>query len=134
MSNRIGKRRITCRQIIKWSKLLFSEMCVFFSGLLNQSSLPNHSNSNHPSGGNQPLNGMVHSTNGSTPGGGNHLPPPPGFIQHNPSPHMNSFGSKILPFLNMSSNNQQVQNNSNGWSNNFNESQLKGNYISCRSI
>ncbi|XP_044260641.1 uncharacterized protein LOC123008718 [Tribolium madens] len=45
------------------------------------------------------VNGVVHSQSKS------HLPPPPpGFVQ--PTTHMNSFGSKILPFLNMS--NQQI--------------------------
>lgn len=59
------------------------------------------------------LNGLVHSQSAG------HLPPPPpGFIQSNTT-HMNSFGSKILPFLNMS-NNQQISNSSHSnWTNGY---------------
>ncbi|KAG5874752.1 hypothetical protein JTB14_013117 [Gonioctena quinquepunctata] len=48
-----------------------------------------------------------------------HLPPPPGFLQQNT--HMNSFGSKILPFLNMSNSQQQMNNSTpSNWPNSFN--------------
>lgn len=43
-------------------------------------------------------------------GGAQIPPPPPGFLQ----PHMNSFGSKILPYLNMASGNQT---HNHGWPN-----------------
>lgn len=51
------------------------------------------------------MNGLIHHGASS----GTHLPPPPpGFVQPG-STHMNSFGSKILPYLNMNSNGQQAQ-------------------------
>ncbi|CAH0548687.1 unnamed protein product [Brassicogethes aeneus] len=57
------------------------------------------------------------------PNGGYLPPPPPGFVQPG-NTHMNSFGSKILPFLNMSNNSSQIPNSStqqqNGWPSNFN--------------
>lgn len=75
------------------------------------------------------MNGVNHGQNSSK----NHLPPPPGFVPQN-NTHMNSFGtnykrsfvspsilntdsiigSKILPFLNMS-NNQQVHSSAQNW-------------------
>lgn len=75
------------------------------------------------------MNGVIHGQNNSK----NHLPPPPGFVPQN-NTHMNSFGtnykssyvspaglntdsiigSKILPFLNMS-NNQQVNSSTQNW-------------------
>lgn len=69
------------------------------------------------------MNGMVQQHNNQLP------PPPPGFMQ--PSTHMNSFGSKILPYLNMGSNgisnnqniattSSQQQQQHNGWPNGFN--------------
>lgn len=62
-------------------------------------------------------NGMSHGPNGLNT---HHLPPPPpGFSQS--TTHMNSFGSKILPFLNMSNQQQQLGNNltgTNNWANN----------------
>ncbi|KAL3270815.1 hypothetical protein HHI36_021336 [Cryptolaemus montrouzieri] len=64
------------------------------------------------------INGLVHS---QSSGGVGHLPPPPpGFIQQNSSTHMNSFGSKILPFLNMSNSQQSLNSPSqNSWPNNY---------------
>ncbi|KAJ8917269.1 hypothetical protein NQ315_002286 [Exocentrus adspersus] len=59
------------------------------------------------------INGVIHN---QTAGG--HLPPPPGFVQQNA--HMNSFGSKILPFLNMSSSQQQVSSTPSNWPSSFN--------------
>lgn len=71
----------------------------------------------------QQINGMMHSQNSNR-----HLPPPPpGFMQSNT--HMNSFGSKILPYLNMGNTQQQQQqhqvNNTtqNNWSGNFSQIQ-----------
>lgn len=72
------------------------------------------------------MNGMVQQQhNNQLP------PPPPGFMQ--PSAHMNSFGSKILPYLNMGSSNQsatssqQQQQQHNGWPNGYNlQQQHKG--------
>lgn len=68
------------------------------------------------------MNGMVH--NNQLP------PPPPGFMQ--PTTHMNSFGSKILPYLNMGSSNQsattssqQQQPQHNGWPNGYNSTTLQ---------
>ncbi|KAF7286674.1 hypothetical protein GWI33_004699 [Rhynchophorus ferrugineus] len=75
----------------------------------------NHKTSINSSGrnGQHQLNGLVQNNQN-----GNHiLPPPPGFLQQ--QTHMNSFGSKILPFLKMS-NSQQVNNSSNNWPTNFN--------------
>ncbi|CAH1997107.1 unnamed protein product [Acanthoscelides obtectus] len=68
----------------------------------------------HNSTGRSQINGVIHNQNGG------HLPPPPpGFIQS--STHMNSFGSKILPFLNMSSS-QQINGSAtqNNWPSSFN--------------
>nr|CAH7745106.1 unnamed protein product [Callosobruchus chinensis] len=67
----------------------------------------------HNSTGRSQINGVIHSQNGG------HLPPPPGFIQ--PNTHMNSFGSKILPFLNISSS-QQINGSAtqNNWPSSFN--------------
>ncbi|CAG9772752.1 unnamed protein product [Ceutorhynchus assimilis] len=64
----------------------------------------------------RPLNGLVHNQNST------HIPPPPpGFLQQQQQTHMNSFGSKILPFLNMSNNQQQQQNSpTNNWPSSFN--------------
>lgn len=64
------------------------------------------------------INGMVHS---QTPN--RYLPPPPpGFMQNNT--HMNSFGSKILPYLNMGNSQHQINNSSqNNWSGNYSQVQ-----------
>ncbi|XP_023019993.2 CCR4-NOT transcription complex subunit 4 isoform X1 [Leptinotarsa decemlineata] len=64
--------------------------------------------------GHSQLNGLVHNQNNS------HLPPPPGFVQQNS--HMNSFGSKILPFLNMSRSPQHmnISSTSSNWPSSFN--------------
>lgn len=83
-----------------------------------------HNHKTHSTGHSNQINGVIHNQSGS------HLPPPPpGFVQ--PNTHMNSFGSKILPFLNMSSSTQpqqqQQQINSstqNNWPSSFN-SQLQ---------
>lgn len=53
------------------------------------------------------MNGMLHGQ----------LPPPPGFLQQ--STHMNSFGSKILPYLNMKSSTQQQPFTNNSAHNNW---------------
>ncbi|KYB26978.1 uncharacterized protein Cnot4 isoform X1 [Tribolium castaneum] len=67
--------------------------------IANEQSYKAHSNVRGGMSSSQ-MNGVVHSQSGKS-----HLPPPPpGFVQ--PTTHMNSFGSKILPFLNMS--NQQI--------------------------
>ncbi|KAJ8980410.1 hypothetical protein NQ317_009405 [Molorchus minor] len=68
----------------------------------------------HSTGHSNQINGVVHSQNGV------HLPPPPpGFVQQ--TTHMNSFGSKILPFLNMSSSQQQMNNSTqSNWPSSFN--------------
>ncbi|KAB0791482.1 hypothetical protein PPYR_03282 [Photinus pyralis] len=81
----------------------------------------------HPGRATNQINGMMHSQNSNR-----HLPPPPpGFMQS--STHMNSFGSKILPYLNMGNTQQphQISNNSstqqpqqqNNWSGNFSQIQ-----------
>ncbi|XP_022907066.1 serine/threonine-protein kinase pakD [Onthophagus taurus] len=56
------------------------------------------------------MNGLLHSQGGN----GMLPPPPPGFVQ----PHMNSFGSKILPYLNMNS--QQLNSTQNNWPSSYN--------------
>ncbi|XP_056638165.1 GATA zinc finger domain-containing protein 14 isoform X1 [Diorhabda sublineata] len=64
--------------------------------------------------GRSQINGVNLNQNGHVP------PPPPGFVQTNSS-HMNSFGSKILPFLNMSNSQQQINNSTqNNWPSNYN--------------
>ncbi|XP_045466402.1 uncharacterized protein LOC123675156 isoform X2 [Harmonia axyridis] len=64
------------------------------------------------------MNGLIH--NQSNPGMGHIPPPPPGFVQPQNSAHMNSFGSKILPYLNMSNNPQSLNSpTQNNWSNGY---------------
>lgn len=81
----------------------------------------NHKTSTSGRTNTQQMNGYVQNNQN-----GNHIPPPPpGFLQQQQQTHMNSFGSKILPFLNMSNSQQQQQqqqinNLPNGWSSNFN--------------
>ncbi|KAJ8953681.1 hypothetical protein NQ314_007289 [Rhamnusium bicolor] len=72
------------------------------------------SHKTHSTGRGSQINGVIHNQNGG------HLPPPPpGFVQQNT--HMNSFGSKILPFLNMSSSQQQINSSSqSNWPSSFN--------------
>ncbi|CAH1111950.1 unnamed protein product [Psylliodes chrysocephalus] len=67
----------------------------------------------HSSIGRSQINGVNLNQNGHLP------PPPPGFVQ--PNSHMNSFGSKILPYLNMSNSQQQINSSTqNNWPSNFN--------------
>ncbi|XP_044764021.1 uncharacterized protein LOC123320695 isoform X2 [Coccinella septempunctata] len=63
------------------------------------------------------MNGLIHSQ--SNPGLGHMPPPPPGFVQPQNSTHMNSFGSKILPFLNMSNNPQSLNSPTHNWPNGY---------------
>ncbi|ERL94584.1 hypothetical protein D910_11861 [Dendroctonus ponderosae] len=75
-------------------------------------------NSGLSTGRSNQMNGLVHSQNNT------HIPPPPpGFLQQQQA-HMNSFGSKILPFLSMSNSQQQLNNAASNWPNSFN-SQLQ---------
>ncbi|CAG9830661.1 unnamed protein product [Diabrotica balteata] len=68
----------------------------------------------HNSIGHSQINGVNLNQNGHLP------PPPPGFVQQNPS-HMNSFGSKILPYLNVSNSPQQINSSTqNSWPSNYN--------------
>ncbi|XP_066251946.1 homeobox protein 5 isoform X2 [Euwallacea similis] len=64
------------------------------------------------------MNGVVHNQNCT------HIlpPPPPGFLQQQQQQqtHMNSFGSKILPFLNMSNSQQQINSPTNNWPSSLN--------------
>ncbi|XP_060534137.1 uncharacterized protein LOC132706675 isoform X2 [Cylas formicarius] len=79
----------------------------------------NHKSHNSSGHSNQ-INGIVYNQNGS------HMPPPPpGFVhQQQSSSHMNSFGSKILPYLNMSSSQQQIG-NSTSWPTSFSGTPLQ---------
>ncbi|KAF5290119.1 hypothetical protein FQA39_LY14900 [Lamprigera yunnana] len=64
------------------------------------------------------INGLVHSQNSNR----YMPPPPPGFMQNNT--HMNSFGSKILPYLNMGNSQHQLNNSTqNNWSGNYSQVQ-----------
>ncbi|CAG9861293.1 unnamed protein product [Phyllotreta striolata] len=92
----------------------FQETQKAFADLMaSEQNLKSHNNI-----GRSQINGVNLNQNGHLP------PPPPGFVQQNS--HMNSFGSKILPYLNMSNSQQQQpqqQINSstqNNWSSNFN--------------
>lgn len=61
------------------------------------------------------INGIVRNNQNNS----SQLRPPPGFMQSNT--HMNSFGSKILPFLSMSNSQQQINNSSqNSWPSEYN--------------
>lgn len=87
----------------------------------------NHKMHNPGRSSNQ-INGLVYNQSVN-----NHLPPPPpGFIQSNT--HMNSFGSKILPYLNMGNSQQQQQTSNssqNNWSGNFNQVQQQKGLGTC---
>ncbi|XP_050314509.1 uncharacterized protein DDB_G0283357 isoform X2 [Anthonomus grandis grandis] len=75
---------------------------------------PSHKQHNPGLNTGRQINGLVHNQNST------HIPPPPpGFLQQQQT-HMNSFGSKILPFLNMSNSQQQINSPSNNWPNSFN--------------
>lgn len=73
------------------------------------------------------VRGNVVQINGMQGVGAQMPPPPPGFMQPS-STHMNSFGSKILPYLNMGSSNQSSHNGwPSGYSGNLPQQQHKGN-------